>query len=242
MFPLGDVNPTRNRAVVTWVIIALCVGAFVYQLTLAKPDAEAFVRDWAFTPARLSNGDPLAPVTILTSMFMHSGFMHIAGNLWFLRIFGDNVEDAVGPTRYVVLYLVAGIAAAGAQYIAAPNIDVPMLGASGAIGGVLGAYAVLYPRARVRAIVIGFFSIVEVPALLFLGLWFGLQLFSSVGAIGRASGGGGGGVAYLAHVGGFVTGIVLALVFRPRARGTPQDGSGDDGWRDPFGRGSQGEG
>jgi membrane associated rhomboid family serine protease len=155
-------------------------------------------------------------------MFLHGSLLHIVGNLWFLKLFGDNVEDAVGRLQYLVLYLVAGVAAAAAaQYLAAPDSDIPMLGASGAIGGVLGAYLVLYPRARVVAVVpiFVFLQFVELPAVIFLGLWLVMQIlggFSSEFA-------GGGGVAYWAHIGGFVTGIVLGALFRPRAHGVPQD-------------------
>jgi membrane associated rhomboid family serine protease len=151
-------------------------------------------------------------------MFLHAGFMHVAGNLWFLRLFGDNVEDAVGRVKYLGLYLISGLAAAFAQYIAAPDATVPMLGASGAIGGVLGAYAVLYPRARVLALMPGTLGgVVQVPSIVYLGLWLALQVFGGFG-----SAHGGGGVAYWAHIGGFATGAILGLIMRPHSSGTPQ--------------------
>lgn len=233
MLPIRDLNPTRTRPILTWLILAICAAVFVYQATLPERAEMRFLYEWALVPARLSAGDPVAYVTVLTSMFMHGSVLHVLGNLWFLKIFGDNVEDAVDRGRFVLLYLLAGIAAALAQYLAAPGSTVPMLGASGAIGGVLGAYAVLYPRARVMAFVPGLFYMLEVPALVFLGLWFVLQLFSGLGSVGLNQTGG---VAYWAHIGGFVAGLVLGLVFRPKSHGVPQDHHvEDEGWRSPLG-------
>lgn len=216
MIPIRDINPVRTRPVVTWVLIALCAAVFMYELTLSEAGQQAFFQHWALVPARISAGDPHGYVTVLTSMFLHGGLMHVIGNLWFLRLFGDNVEDAVGRPKYLALYLVSGIAAAAAQYFAAPDSTAPMLGASGAIGGVLGAYAVLFPRARVMALMPGTLGwVVQVPSIVYLGLWLVLQF---VGGFGGA-----GGVAYWAHVGGFATGALLGLLFRPHASGAPQD-------------------
>jgi membrane associated rhomboid family serine protease len=232
MFPLRDLNPTSTRPVVTWLLMLACILAFVYELLLPPEAQQAFLATWALVPARLSAHEPGAWLTVLTSMFLHGGILHIVGNLWFLRLFGDNVEDGVGRGRYLLLYLVSGVVAAGAQYLSAPWSDLPMVGASGAIGGVLGAYLVLYPRARVLAVVPIFFFIqlLEVPAVLFLGLWLLLQFVGGLSA-GHAEGG----VAYWAHVGGFVTGMVLGGLFRPGSHGVRQDRRLEPGssWRPP---------
>lgn len=240
MLPIRDLNPTRTRPLLTWLIIALCVLVFGYEALLPEWAQQAFVYDWALVPARLSAGDPGAYLTVLTSMFLHGSVMHVVGNLWFLWIFGDNVEDAVGRARFALLYLVSGTVAALAQYLVAPDSPVPMLGASGAIGGVLGAYAALFPHARVLAFVPFYFGLVEVPALIFLGLWFAIQLLSGLGSVGVHQSGG---VAFWAHVGGFVTGVVLGLLFRPRSHGVPQDhrirGREAQDWYEPIDRGQR---
>jgi membrane associated rhomboid family serine protease len=162
-------------------------------------------------------------VTVLTSMFMHGGFLHAAGNLWFLHIFGDNVEDNFGPARFALFYLLAGAAAAATQVAVSPGSAVPMVGASGAIAGVLAAYLVLFPRARVVTLLPLFIFLewFELPAVLFIALWFFVQFFEGVGSLGR--GALGGGVAYWAHIGGFLAGLAMVFVFRrkdrlPRAR------------------------
>ncbi len=224
MLPIRDINPVRTRPVVTWVLIALCAVVFGYEMLLAEPAREEFFRHWALVPARVSNGEPQGYLTILTSMFLHGGLMHVVGNLWFLRLFGDNVEDAVGKPKYLALYLIAGIVAALAQFAAAPGSTTPMLGASGAIGGVLGAYAVLYPRARVLALMPGAMGgVVQVPSIVYLGLWLALQFVG-----GFASAQSGGGVAYWAHVGGFAAGVLMGFIMRPKAGGAPQEpGSGE---------------
>lgn len=240
MIPIRDVNPIRTRPVITWVLILVCGVVFLYEATLPDDLRRAFFYRWALVPARLSAGDPEAYVTVLTSMFLHGGLAHVVGNLWFLRLFGDNVEDAVGRVRYLVLYLVSGVIAAAAQYLSDPFSDVPMLGASGAIGGVLGAYLVLFPHARIVAIVpiFVFVQFVEWPAMIFLLLWLLVQV---VGGFGSVLAGAVGGVAYWAHVGGFVAGMLLGVVFRPVAHGVPQDrhlvpGEEEGSWVPPWHR------
>jgi rhomboid family protein len=216
--PLYDDNPIREPPVVTFALIGLCIGAFLWQL---GQNAQAVALQYGMIPAVLFGYRELAPqlavippwATIFTSMFLHGGWLHIGGNMLFLWIFGNNVEDLLGRGRYLLLYLASGVAAALVQALSAPHSEIPMIGASGAIAGVLGAYIVTYPRANVHCFVwiVIFFSIVTVPAWILLGLWFLMQLFS-----GLAVGPGSPGVAFWAHVGGFTTGVFLYLLLRPR--------------------------
>ena len=221
MLPLRDVNPTRHFPLMTVILIAINVLVFIYELILG-PQLEGFVQSWAIIPYEITHGVDLPPasiqpiyLTLITAMFLHGGFVHIAGNMLFLWIFGNNIEDAMGSLRFLVFYLLRGLAAAFAQIAVGPNSDVPNIGASGAIAGVLGAYLLLFPRAEVQTLVfLGFFvRLVRLPALLFLGLWFVLQLFSGVAGLGMEAMGG---VAWFAHIGGFIAGIVLINLFRRR--------------------------
>lgn len=229
MFPIRDENPTLHTSVATFVIVAInaVVWVFVQRLGAGPYLAESVWR-FGLIPGELLG--QVAPGTrvpagpgvvavldgvpnwwsVITSMFMHGGWLHIIGNMWFLVVFGDNVEDAMGSFRFVVFYLLCGIAAAAAQMLSAPGSVIPMVGASGAIGGVMGAYLMLYPMAPVHMIVfLGFFiTRVVVPAFFMLGYWFALQLLS--GTLDRGSGGG---VAFWAHIGGFVAGVVLVRLF-----------------------------
>jgi membrane associated rhomboid family serine protease len=215
--PLYDDNPIRRPPVVTWALIGVCIGAYLWQL---GQDEEAIAYQYGMIPAllfghaQLPSGLTGIPpwATIFTSMFLHGGLLHLGGNMLFLWIFGNNIEDVLGAVRYLLLYLVSGIAAAMAQALPDPSSDIPMIGASGAIAGVLGAYLVLYPYANVHVFVwiVIFFRIVTVPAWAMLGFWFLLQLFS-----GLAAGVHEPGVAFWAHAGGFVTGIVLIVLLRP---------------------------
>lgn len=209
MFPLRDHNPSERTPFITWALIAINVAVFLsYFPNIGGQERllMAFYMDWALVPAEASQGLELH--TILTSMFLHGGWMHIIGNMLFLYIFGDNLEDQLGHLGYLLFYLASGVAAAFAQMAADPSSTVPMVGASGAIAGVMGGYLLLFPRARVdlALIIFVFIKVITVPAWLMLGLWFGLQLVS--GAASEASGGG---VAYWAHAGGFIAGVVLIL-------------------------------
>lgn len=219
MIPIRDLNPTRNTPWVTWTMLLLCGLVFLWQAVLPEGADRDFVYAYGLVPRRLMFvRDAGAFVTLLTSMFMHGGLMHVIGNLWFLRMFGDNVEDNMGPGRFALFYLLCGFAAACAQVAVDPTSGVPMVGASGAIAGVLAAYLVLFPHARVVALVPIFIFIhfMEIPAYVFIALWFALQFFSGVGSLGVM----GGGVAYWAHIGGFVAGLVLVFLFRtPRPPG-----------------------
>jgi membrane associated rhomboid family serine protease len=232
MFPLKDDIPSRTFPFVTVLIVALNVLAFLYQVSLgigspgAARAAQEFIEEFGLIPCRLTGAcvDPVAGlpspyVTILSSMFLHGGLLHVGGNMLYLWIFGDNVEDTLGHFRFIIFYLLSGLAAALAQTAIAPSSMIPMIGASGAVAGVLGAYLILFPHARILTLlIIGFFvRLVYIPAVIVLGFWAVVQFFSGFMTLGVATGGApGGGVAFWAHVGGFVAGIVLLFVLRPR--------------------------
>jgi membrane associated rhomboid family serine protease len=225
--PLRDENPTSRTPVITITLIVLNCMAWLFQL---GHGVDLSVLDYGAIPAWVLKGirdgyiripsphggwervllhqEVPQPYSVLTAMFMHGGWMHLIGNMWFLWIFGDNVEDAIGRFRYLLFYLLCGVAAALSQILFTPSSTIPMVGASGAIAGVLGGYIVLYPRARVRClwILIIFITTVELPAWLLLGVWFLSQFFIPSGSMGS-------GVAWMAHVGGFVAGVVLILPF-----------------------------
>jgi rhomboid family protein len=223
VIPLRDANPTRRTPVVTIGLIALCVAAFLVELTLqlnGDADLDRFFDRWALIPAQLvaalggGSGAGGELITILTSMFLHGGWIHLGGNMLYLWIFGNNIEDRFGHVGFLAFYLLGGVAAAVTQVVRDPTSEVPIIGASGAIAAVLGAYLVLYPRARVLSLVfLGFFyQLIQVPAILVLGFWFVLQLFSGLMSLGAA--GADGGVAVFAHIGGFVFGAAIGLIVR----------------------------
>src|SRR3990172_20964 len=213
VFPLGDDNSARRSLpVVTFGLIALNVAFFLVELN----GGDAFIRQWAFIPARFGQNPAGDAHTILTAMFMHGGWLHLGGNILYLWIFGDNVEDEFGPIKFLIFYLICGAAATFAQYLMFPGSRIPNVGASGAIAGVLGGYLLLFPQARVRVLFGG--RIVEMPALFVLGLWIALQVFSGVGSIAAtAQTEETGGVAYMAHVGGFAAGFLLTFLLRARS-------------------------
>jgi membrane associated rhomboid family serine protease len=209
MIPLRDIIPSRTTPVVTISLIALNIVVFLYELSLGRA-IDAFTLYYGLVPAAFSW------VNVFTSMFLHGSFLHIAGNMLYLWIFGDNVEDRMGHGRFLVFYLLCGVAAALAQTITAPDSIVPMVGASGAIAGVMGAYFVLYPRSRIVTLIplFFFFQVIEVPAIFFLGVWFLMQFLSGVGSLGATIGRSTGGIAFWAHVAGFVAGITGVALFR----------------------------
>jgi membrane associated rhomboid family serine protease len=211
MIPLKDVIPTRTRPGVTIGLIALNVLVFAYQLTLSPQETEDFILVFGLVPADFS------VLTMFTSMFVHGGFFHAAGNLLYLWIFGDNVEDRLGHGRFLLFYFAAGAVAAVAQSAMDPGSVIPMVGASGAIAGVMGGYFILYPHSRVLTLFPVPIMIFEVPAIFFLGLWFALQFLSGLGSMATATGTAmPGGVAFWAHVVGFVAGVALVkLMQRP---------------------------
>jgi membrane associated rhomboid family serine protease len=226
MFPLRDDNPTLGTSWVTFLIIGLNALAWIFVQGLGSDfSLAASICEYGLIPAELlGTAAPgtkvplghglacvLAPgasvISVFSSMFMHGGWFHIIGNMWFLAVFGDNVEDALGSVRFILFYLLCGVAAAALQVVSAPGSVTPMVGASGAISGVMGAYAVLFPRAPVHVLVFFgfFFTRIVVPAFLMLGYWFFIQLLGGIPALAGA----GGGIAFWAHVGGFVAGVIL---------------------------------
>jgi membrane associated rhomboid family serine protease len=217
MIPLYDTARSRRLAVVNWILILLNGLVFYYELRLGNAGLEQFIRTWGLNaPALIAHPEAAWP-TIFTSMFIHGGWFHILSNMWVLFIFGDNVEDRLGHVRYLFFYLLSGVAAALLQAALLSRSSMPMVGASGAIAGVLGAYMVLFPRARVASLVpiLFIFTIVELPAVVFLAFWFVSQLFSGLFAL---NGGASSGIAWWAHVGGFVFGMAAGLVLAPRRR------------------------
>ena len=218
--PLFDDNPSRRTPWVAWAIIAACALVFMWQQSL-PPQMErmAFFR-YGFVPANASGAAPLPPeiavlpawATMISAMFLHGGWMHIGGNMLYLWIFGDNVEDSMGPVRFVIFYILCGAAAALAQFAIDPSSRIPMVGASGGIAGILGAYLILHPRAAIRTflLILIFIRFINLPAWLVLGFWIGGQFI----AVPNALSGDDGGVAYFAHIGGFLAGMVLIPVFK----------------------------
>lgn len=214
MIPIGDENAgSVLKPYVNFALIGICFAVFLYEMLLSERQLTALFFEWGAVPARITHGDGL--ITLLTSMFLHGGWSHIIGNMVFLYVFGDNIEDVMGHLQYLLFYLLTGLAAAGLQIALDPSSTIPMIGASGAISGVMGAYLVLFPQGRVRALVFfGYFGqVILVPAWTMIGLWFGLQLLSAFASLGAS---GEGGVAFWAHVGGFVAGALLSLLFRNR--------------------------
>jgi membrane associated rhomboid family serine protease len=249
VIPVGDFVRRNTTPYVNWTLIAINVAVFIYTLSLSTApsqslggqpisEADLFFFDWGYLPACVAdyfgittNADAFEmalfcpagdrePLTIFSSMFMHAGWGHIIFNMLFLWIFGDNVEDRLGHGRYLLFYLLCGIAASTAQTVFAINTLVPNVGASGAIAGVLGAYLILYPKAIVQVVIIPlFFLPFFVPAIVLIGVWFLTQLFSGLAEIGQTTAGTG--VAWWAHVGGFVAGMALILLARPKRRPSP---------------------
>ena len=206
MFPIGDDNSAeRTVPIVTYALILLNVLFFLVELSGGDP----FIQQWSVVPRRLVANPAGDFPTIFTSMFMHAGWLHLLGNMLYLWIFGDNVEDAFGHVKFLIFYLLCGIAATFAQLIFSMDSNVPNLGASGAIAGVLGSYILLFPRGQVRVLMGR--GVIPMPALVVIGFWIVLQLVSGIGSVGNAATGG---VAYMAHIGGFLAGVILTFVLR----------------------------
>lgn len=211
MLPIGDDNSSRRTVpVLTYALIALNVLFFFVELS----GGDTFIMQWSFVPSRFLANPAADLLTLFTSMFMHAGWLHLGGNMLYLWIFGDNVEDRFGKPPFLIFYLSCGLAATFAQLAFSLDSNVPNLGASGAIAGVLGGYILMFPQARVN--VLQGQGVIPVPALIVIGFWFVLQLFSGLGSIANAADTGG--VAYMAHVGGFVAGFVLTYLFRGNSR------------------------
>jgi membrane associated rhomboid family serine protease len=223
MFPLRDDNPKSITPIVTIGIIIVNVLVFFYQLSLGAKGGRIFIYQYGAIPAVITGGETLpqqlqaipVQLTIFTSMFLHGGWAHLIGNMWYLWIFGDNVEEAMGHFRYLIFYLISGLLASMSHIISGTGSVLPSIGASGAISGVLGAYLLLYPRAQILTFIfLGFFiRLIYIPAGFVLGFWFVLQLLGGSMAGGQDAGG----VAFWAHIGGFVAGLVLVNLFRKRA-------------------------
>jgi membrane associated rhomboid family serine protease len=211
MFPIGDDNSSRRIVpLVTYALIALNILFFFLELG----GGDAFITKWAFVPSRFMANPVGDFLTLFTAMFMHAGWLHLGGNMLYLWIFGDNVEDRFGHIKFTIFYMLCGLAATFAQLAFSLDSSVPNLGASGAIAGVLGAYIMLFPKQNVR--VLQGQRVIQVPALIVIGLWIVLQLFSGIGSIANTAETGG--VAYMAHIGGFVAGFVLTFLFRGNQR------------------------
>ena len=220
MIPLRDINPTERFAIITFCLILMNSAVFIYEMSLGEKAGDVFVAWFALVPARLfphqnaMSGPLPVAATLVTSMFLHGGLLHLAGNMLFLWIFGNNIEDAMGRMRFILFYVLCGLVAAYAHAYMNRTSVTPMIGASGAISGVLGAYLLLYPRAKVVTLMFfGFFiRTVEVPAMFVLGFWFVLQFLNAL-----VSSGSGGGVAWYAHIAGFLAGLLLIGPFKRRS-------------------------
>ena len=213
MFPIRDTQPSDSRPVVTILIIVLNVLAFLYEFSLDDNSRNYFIANYGLIPDRLHAS------ALLTSMFLHGGWMHIIGNMWFLWIFGDNVEDVMGHGKYLIFYLLCGVAAGMTQVMFNPYSRLPMVGASGAIAGVMGAYLIKFPQSRIVTVVFIFIFLtrIEVPAVLMLLYWFFIQLFSGFGSIGYSQANQGG-TAFFAHIGGFIAGMILVKLLGTREK------------------------
>ncbi len=218
MFPIRDSHPTQTFPFVNWLIIISNILVFI--ISISTPDFEQFMRQYAFIARNFNFFDIFSYSQIITSMWLHGGLFHLLSNMWFLHIFGDNVEDELGHIKYLLFYLTAGIVAVFAQYLLSTSSLLPLVGASGAISGVTGAYLVLFRHAEIEALVPTFFglvNIIKLPAWFFLGYWFVIQVFSGFGSLAQVEQGG---VAFFAHIGGFAFGYVCArLLTTPRESG-----------------------
>jgi membrane associated rhomboid family serine protease len=215
MLPLYDTVRSRRFPLITLALIAANVLAFLYELQLSPSVLERFIFTWGLVPAQLTSDFPGAWMTIFTAMFLHGGWFHLLSNMWFLYLFGDNVEARMGAGRYLIFYLLSGVAAVLLQTYILPGSSVPMIGASGAIAGVLGAYLISFPRSRIASLVpiLFIFTIVEIPAAIFLVFWFISQVYSGLFAMQGASESG---IAWWAHIGGFVFGVMMVSFFARR--------------------------
>ena len=218
MLPISDDNHgRRSTPYVTWALIVLNVAVYFYQWTLSPRDHAAFLDDWAVVPAEISSGSDL--YTLITSAFMHGSWFHLGSNMLFLWIFGDNVEDVMGHVKYTLFYLATAIAAGLGQVLVGTDSMIPMVGASGAISGLLAAYIVLFPNGRIRTLItLGvFITMTLLPAWMMIGYWILLQVISGALSLGQSEAAGGG-VAFFAHIGGFVAGLLLVFPFRNKER------------------------
>jgi len=222
LIPIKDFNPSRSTPIVTVLIILTCTLIFFYEMLLPPVYRELLIRMFAVIPFEILHGidlpppDPLTPYGNLVSyQYLHGGFFHIFGNMLFLWIFGDNVEDRLGKVKYLIFYTVCGIVAALIQAVVYPNSQIPLIGASGAISGILGAYAVMFPRAKILTLIFIFFfiDVIVLPAALWIAIWFFIQFTSALFSVNHMAMGG---VAWFAHIGGFLTGVILTKLFHSK--------------------------
>ena len=228
MIPIGDyAGERRHFPFVNYTLIALNILAFLYEVTRPADELFRLLAGWGAVPHEIVTGTDLPPtigvpiyLTLLTSIFLHGGWLHLGGNMLYLWVFGDNVENAFGPVKYLLFYLVCGVGATAAQIAIDPGSTIPTVGASGAIAGVMGAYLIMFPGATVRTVIfiVVFFTVVYLPAILVIGLWFVMQLISGVTSLGAPTQTDGG-VAFFAHIGGLIVGALLALILRRRDYG-----------------------
>ena len=233
MIPLKDLTPRRSFPVVTLLLILANIAVFIYQITLPPHAAQVFVNTYAVVPAKIQlalDGHRYtltqALLPLFTCMFLHGGWLHIIGNMWFLWIFGANVEDHMGPFAYLIFYLLCGVGSSTAQMAFSWGSHIPALGASGAISGVLGAYIIFFPTSQIYTLVTLFiiWFRARIPAIVFIGLWFVLQALSAFGSLGGAGHVEEGGVAWWAHIGGFILGLLVAKIIPWRSSRPPSDG------------------
>lgn len=220
MFPLSDSIPPRRFPVINIAIIALTVFVFLQQL--AAVNEETFIYQYALVPSLIDFNNYETLIPFVTSMFLHGGFLHIISNMWFLWVFGDNIEGYLGWFIFPITYFLSGIVGNLAQYFVMPTSSIPMLGASGAVAGILGAYYILFPHSKIKTLVpfFGFISVINIPASFMLGYWFILQVISGAALLPFTSGADGGGIAFWAHAGGFVTGVIIANLFKEEGKVT----------------------
>jgi membrane associated rhomboid family serine protease len=216
MFPISDSTKTGKIPFITLAIIL--ANAYVFYKQLSSPNQEAFIFEYALVPSSVNFLNPETLIPFVTSMFLHGGFLHIISNMWFLWIFGDNVEAKLGAIKFILLYILAGIIGGASQFLINPTSDIPMLGASGAVSGILGAYFIMFPAASIRSFIFLFFyaTITKIPAMIYIFYWFVIQLFSGIMALPISYQSGG--VAFFAHIGGFAAGLLLAKTFRSRRK------------------------
>ncbi len=229
VFPIGDDKLTgKHFPLFSYGFIALNILAFAYQLSIEPDSQESFLQEWAAIPGLITNGQGYK--ALLTSMFLHGGWMHLIGNMLYLWIFADNIEAKVGNIPFVIFYLLGGLIAAGGHILVDRSSMIPMVGASGAISAVMGAYTVMFPKSRIKMIFLIFFSVFYLPAWVFLGFWFAQQIISGVGEMNVTAGGG---VAWWAHIGGFVFGVIWGMLFRNHGEDDEYDYTDPDLRRKP---------
>lgn len=218
MVPLSDDNPISTTPVVVYALLALNVAIFLYEISLSEPALQQFFNTWAIVPAELTGSFDAGAIaaerewiTLISSQFLHGGWFHVGGNMLYLWVFGNNIEDQLGPVKFLLFYLVCGALAGLAQWVIDPTSVIPTLGASGAIAGIMGAYIIRFPRAKIVTLIplFIFFTTFRIPAIFFLGWWFIQQAFYSAASLGATADMGSGGIAYWAHAGGFVVGAIL---------------------------------